>query len=298
MGDGEGIEMSQPYYFNHSIRNLLAAFMYAFKDIHVKRFDDKGNEVKDILVPIKFGPMSKYFQRRTEDGSMKRYYVQLPTMAVTINGFRFAQDRSVSSRVRRYLPNPDFEIKDPNEETTLNDVSDPNRVITDMMPTPCDITFTLHIKTESLMDFTQIVEQIAPWFNPSSYLQVKEFNTKNLNRNVKITLESLDTEFTEPVEEEGKRYINGTMTFVADYWFYKPLGNSGVIEKIKMHYGYGTDYLLGENFETDGVLWSSVSGVEMSGTSSKGKLDGPFISNPLMTEEDLGYVNYQTSATE
>lgn len=281
-----GFEMAQPYYFNHSIRNLLVAFISAFNSIHVKRYDDNGEISKDILVPIKFGPMSKYYQRRTEDGSMKRYYVQLPTMAVTLNGFSFSNERSASSRVRRYLPKPEF------------DYTNPDKVLTDMMPSPWDVTFTLHIKTESFMDFTQIVEQIAPWFNPSCYLQVKEFNTKNLNRNVRVTLEGLDTEFTEPVEEEGKRYVNGTMTFKADYWFYKPLGEAGVIEKIRMHYGYEPDYNLGEDYETDGVLWSSVSATEMSATSSKGILDGSYLCNPLMTDEDLGFVNYQTSAKE
>ena len=286
--------MSQAYFFNHSIRNLLVAFMSAFNNIHVKRYDDEGNVSKDILVPIKFGPMSKYFQRRTEDGSMKRYYVQLPTMAVMLNGFSFAADRSTSSRVRRYLSNPEY-FDTVNE---LTDASDPQRVITDMMPTPCDTSFSLHIKTESFMDFTQIVEQIAPWFNPSCYLQVKEFNSHNLNRNVCVTLEGLETEFTEPVEEEGKRYVNGTMNFKADYWFYKPIGNAGVIEKIKMHYGYEPDFNLGEDYETDGVLWPSVSGTEMTGTSSKGELDGKFISQPVITTDELGFVNYMTSAEE
>lgn len=278
--------MSQPYFFNHSIRNLIVAFCEAFKDVHVKRYDDEGNVSKDILVPIKFGPFAKTFMRRTEDGSMQRYYTQLPTMSVTLQGFSFSAERSRSSMVRRYLPKPDF------------DFCNPDKVLTDMMPSPWDVNFTLHIKTESFVDFTQIVEQIAPWFNPSCYLQVKEFNTINLNRNVRITLNGLNTEFTEPVEEEGKRYVNGTMEFTADYQFYKPLSDSSVIEKIRMHYGYEPDYNLGEDYETDGELWKSISATNVSGTSSKGELDGGYISNPLIIDEELGYMKYKTSADD
>ena len=76
-----------------------------------KLIDDSGlktkKHYKEILVPIKFGSLDKYFMRRTEDASGQRYYIQLPTMAVTFSSFTFDATRSTSSRQRRFLLPPE-----------------------------------------------------------------------------------------------------------------------------------------------------------------------------------------------
>lgn len=253
------------YFYSSTIRRLLVSFMTLFSDIHVRRYDDSGirtpEHYKDILVPFKFGPMSKYFQRRTEDASGQRYYVQLPTMALTLTSFNFNGSRSRASKRRRYLLDP-------------TQYSSPEDFLTDMAPSPWDIGFKVDIKTESFQDFCQIVEQILPWFNPSIHVHVKEFETVNLDRNVKVTLNSLTPDFTEVVEEDGKRYVSGSLDFTAEAWLYKPLSVSGnIIKVIHTHYGYDPEINIdGENFVTKGMTVEEANAVEIEGTMSRGEV--------------------------
>ena len=276
------------YFYSSSIRRLLVAFMTTFSDIHVRRYDDSGlkteGHYKDILVPIKFGPMSKYFQRRTEDASGQRYYGQLPTMAVTFSAFSYDADRSTSSKVRRHLLDP-------------RQYRSPVNFLTDMMPTPWNIDFTLDIKTESFQDFCQIVEQIVPWFNPSVYIRVKEFETVNLERDIQVTLNGLNTEITEEIEEDGKRYVSGSLAFTAAAWMYKPIALAdNMIKVIHTHYGYDPDFNIGENFTTNGMTLEEAENREKWPTEpsrTRGELErlGTAASNE--EEEPLGYIHEQ-----
>lgn len=253
------------YFYSSSIRRLLIAFMTTFDKIYIRRYDDSGlktpEHYKEIHVPIKFGPMSKYFQRRTEDASGQRYYVQLPTMAVTFGSFTFSSDRSVASKVRRHLLNPD-QYKYPED------------YLSDCMPSPWDIELTLAIKTESFQDFCQIIEQIVPWFNPSIYLHVKEYEDVNIDRNIQITLNGMTTDITEEVEEDGKRYVSGSLSFTASAEMYKPLSISkNMIKFINTHYGFDPDFNInGENYRTIGDFRENIEKIEATGTVTKGDL--------------------------
>jgi len=251
--------MSRPYFYSHTTRNVLVAFMSLFNKIQVKRYDDEGNESKTIDVPIKFGPMSKYYMRRKEDGSLKRYYVQYPALAVTINDFIHNPERAVSAKETRQMIDPDK-------------YDNPMDFLTDMMPAPWDLGFTLHIKTESFQDFTQIVEQIIPFFNPSVNLRVKEFNTIDLERNIRVLLTGLTPEFTEDIEEESQRYISGQMTFTADAWFYRPIYDGKIIRKIISKYGFDPRHDMFEYYNTSAVPSSAMSDYTTSGSVTSGDL--------------------------
>ena len=145
------------YFYNSSLKNLTIAMMSLFNNINVKHYDDNGAETKTVKVPIKFGPQSKYYQRRTEDASGQRYYVQLPVLSIVPNGFSFNANRSLSSKEPRALLNPE-------------QYENPADFLVDMMPSPWDVNFTVGIRTESFQDFSQIIEQIIPFFAPSVYL--------------------------------------------------------------------------------------------------------------------------------
>lgn len=231
--------------------------------------------------------MSKTFQRRTEDATGQRYYMQLPTMAVTFSGFTYSQDRAVASRTRRYILDP-------------KQYKSPADFLTDMMPTPWDINFTLAIRTESFQDFCQILEQIIPWFNPSINISVKEFESVNLQRDVRVTLNGLSTEITEEIEEDGKRYVNGSLEFTADSWFYKPISTAdNIIKTIHSHYGFDPDFNIeGENFVSRGMSLEEAEDKEkwpMEGSRTRGEVDRAVLTDSNVEQEALGYINEQTA---
>lgn len=279
-----------PYFYSSSIRRLLIAFMTTFSDIKVRRYDDSGlktaEHYKEILVPIKFGPMSKYFQRRTEDASGQRYYIQLPAMAVTFSSFSFDAERSTSSRQRRFLLDP-------------KKYNSPADFLTDMMPSPWDINFTLAIKTESFQDFCQIIEQIVPWFNPAIHIKVKEFETVNLERDIEVILNGMNTDITEEVEEDGKRYVSGSLEFTAKAWMYKPISMAdNMIKVIHTHYGMDPEFnVQGENFVTRGMKLEEAEDKKkwpMKPARTRGEVDRMDVENSPVDLPEMGYVNDQT----
>ena len=268
------------HFYNGTVRNLVVAMSTLFNSIEIKRYDDTGAVAKSISVPLKFGPLSKYYMRRMEDGSLKRYYMQVPTMALTIGGFSYAQDRTVSSKETRALIDP-------------ANYDNPEAFLSDLMPTPWDINFTLGIRTESFTDFLQIIEQIVPFFNPSVYLSVKEFNTINLERNIRVNLNSLSPEFSEDVEEDGVRTINGSLDFTAFAWFYRPLSDANMIRKITTKYGFDPRNNMFEYYGTSGLTIAETSAIETSGTVITGTWDPSFeqMTSATSATNQFGYVN-------
>lgn len=271
------------YFYNHTVRNLVVAFSSLFNNITIRRYDDFGNVSKEISpVPLKFGPLSKYYMRRMEDNSLKRYYIQLPTMALTVNGFTYNPERAVSTKERRDLIDPD-------------DCENPIDFLSDMMPAPWDVNFTLHVRTESFQDFCQIIEQIIPFFNPSVYLRVKEFNSVNLERDIRVTLNGMNPEFSEEVEEDTVRTINGTLDFTADAWFYKPLSDSKVIRKVITKYGFDPTHNMFEYYNTSATELSATANVAASTSAyatSGTMTSGTYTAGTSATSGyEFGYVN-------
>lgn len=265
------------FFYSNTIKNLVISMQTLFNNINIKRYDDNGNVSKTIKVPLKFGPMSKYYMHRTEDGSSKRYYVQTPSMSITMKGFTYSTDRSVSSKEQRSLINP------------IN-YDNPSEFLIDMMPSPWDVEFQLDILTQSFQDFCQIVEQIIPFFNPSVYLRVKEFNSVNLERDIRVTLQSMSPEFTEEIDNESRRYVNGSLNLTADAWFYKPITDAKIIKEIKSSYGFMPNLQLEESYTTSAIDTSSTSAYTLSGTMTSGAI------YPNTTSGDFAYLNYMTEA--
>ena len=273
--------MSEKYFYNRTLRNIVAAMQTLFNNITVKRYDDKGNVSKEWKVPCKFGPLHKFYMRRMEDGSYKRYYIQLPAMAIAVTSLAFDQDRSMSQKERRYL----LAEKDNSEYALENFMSD-------MPPAPWNVGFKLEIRTESFEDWCQIVEQIIPWFQPSVYLRVKEFNMVNMERDIQVTLDGLSPEFMEEQGNEDVRSINGSLDFTAKALFYKPITDAAIIKKIKATYGIEpfndmfdystmkpeeyqkmTSAVQQEEFGTSAITPEQTSGITISGSTTINDLD-------------------------
>ena len=260
------------YFYNHTFKNITVALMSLFNKIEIRRYDDNGNVAKTIPVPIKFGPQSKYYQRRKEDESSQRYYIQVPQISIVPTGFQYNEGRSISSKEERTLIDPDK-------------YDDPTDFLVDMMPAPWDLNFTLNIRTEEFQDFLQIVEQIIPFFQPSIYLQVKEFNTINLERDIKVTLNGMSPEFSDSFEENERREVNGTLDLTVEAWFYGPLTDGKVIRKIHSNYGYNPYHNMVEFYGTSAINTSSFGNIDLDPTvSTSGTIDKPGF-------EDYNYVN-------
>ena len=212
------------YYYPKTIRNITIAFTDLFNDLVVKRLNDSGIVEKEIEVPIKFGPVNKFQQIIKETESGKQYYVSLPSLAVTLDGMTYASDRVTGAYEERYFHDADV---------GLDNLTD---FITDVQPTPYDYSYTLHVLSESMDDFSQIMENILPYFNPELTLRVKEFDFLNWERDLEVVQNGITTEFLEPQAENEKRYVNGSISFIVKGYMYRPVTSAKVIKEIQSKY--------------------------------------------------------------
>jgi len=212
------------WYYPRTIRNITLAFTDLFNDLVVKRLDDSGIISKEIKVPIKFGPVNKFSQLIKESESGKEYYIKLPGLAVTLDGVNYASDRATGVNEERFFYDVDMGLDNLTE------------FYSDVQPTPYDFSYSLHILTESMDDFSQIMENILPYFNPSLDLRVKEFSFLNVERDLKVSQVGISTEFLDPQSENEKRYVNGSIQFTVKGYMYRPVSSAKIIKEIESKY--------------------------------------------------------------
>lgn len=213
------------YYYADTLRSLCIGFGNFFNDLYVIRYDEKGEPIKVINVPLKFGPRSKSFDYRVERESGKKYYVQLPNMTYRISGIQFASERAAGQKETRAFYSQYF---------TKNgiDYLMANQFWKDIQPVPYNITFEMEAKTEHISDANQILEQICSRFCPEAFFDLKEFWFVNIRRAIKMKLDSSNMEINQEFGEEDKREITVSFTFTVEAFFYKPILRSYMIDQI------------------------------------------------------------------
>ena len=246
------------YFFADTIRSVIIGFGNYFNNVFVIRYDEKGEPIKKIQVPLKYGPRMKSHDFRVEKESGKKYYIQLPNMTYRIDSIAFASDRYSGAGESRGFYNKYFEVNGV-------DYIMANKFWADVHPVPYNITITMEAKTEHISDANQILEQILVRFAPEAYFDLKEFWFINKRRSIKMKMDSSNIEMSQDFGEEDKREITVSFTFTVEAWLYKPIQDSSIIDAIITVLGVNGD----KNY------WNE---------KMKGNYDGSFVSR-----HDLSY---------
>lgn len=231
------------YYYPRTIKNITVALLDLFNDIKVYKYDSSGTSADDYTVPITFGPVEKEHLQRIEDheyivsandingykqvesyGNM--YHISTPRMALVMNAIAYNSDRAYGVNEWREWFSETF-VPGTNSDEILRDYQ----------PTPYDMNFTLYIMADSMDYFSQIMENILPYFNPALYLSVKEFSFLNIERNLKVTMNGVVPEFISPeISDDERRYVNATIDLTVESWMYRPFEYSKIIKVIESKY--------------------------------------------------------------
>ena len=222
------------YFFADTIRSVIIGFGNFFNDLYVIRYDEKGEPIKQIQVPLKYGPRMKSHDFRVEQESGKKYYIQLPNMTYRIDSIAFASDRYSGAGESRGFYNKYFEVNG-------IDYLMANKFWADVHPVPYNLTITMEAKTEHISDANQILEQILVRFAPEAYFDLKEFWFINKRRSIKMKCESSNIEMTQEFGEEDKREITVSFSFSVEAWLYKPIRETYVIDEIITKLGVNGD---------------------------------------------------------
>jgi hypothetical protein len=249
-----------PYYYAKTVFGVTVALLDQYSGLTVNRFDSTSANsiVKTINVPLTFGPMEKAYQFRKELDSGQRYYLQLPRMALVFNGITFAADRAKSlEEQREWL----------NEYVNITGVAS-NTLFEDFQPTPWDFHFTLFIRTEFMEDFSQIIENILPYYAPKSFLRVKEFSFLNIERDLPVLMGGVNTDFSDDVDETQQREINGNIDLTVEGQLYKPVSAAKIVKTIKSQYFIGNNNVFVHSYDISG--FNATSAVPTSGWDTSG----------------------------
>lgn len=254
------------YYYPRTIRAITVALLDMFNDIRVVKYDSNNVPVSEKDVPITFGPVEKYHQDRIEDHYYdmnnvehnQRYYLQIPRIALVPTGISYDPDRATGVNEWRYWYQQSLELSG----------TEIDEVFSDYQPTPCNFSFTVYIKNDSMDYMSQILENILPYFNPTLMLRVKEFSFLNVERDLPVTLEGVGYDFIDDENAPDTRFVNATLNLVVKGYMYRPVVTSKIIKYINSKYIYLPTGKILQEFETSGVATSAGIPYELSAVPS------------------------------
>lgn len=266
----------EQYYYPRTLKGVIISLMDVFNDMHVLKYDSAGTSAQDIHVPFMFGPVEKDYQDRTEghyydndnNEHGNRFYMMMPRMSLTLDSITYNPDRAYGKNEWRYWLAETFDINNPDE------------VFADYQPTPYDLGFTLHIRTDSLDYFAQLMENILPYFNPKLFLRVKEFSFLDIDRDLPVEITSVTPEFVDQVAENERREVNGTIGMKVEMFFYRPWTYAKVIHVINTRYWIGPS----GNFDTSAISIADSFGTSGVGITSAGE---PYNLSAVPEREDI-----------
>ena len=246
-------------YLPQTIRGITIAVMSLFKNIRVRDYthpiSTSGTVIETIRVPIQLAMQEKYQAMIKEAQSGQKYYQTYPKMSLEWDSITYNGERAKGTNVKRYWKDP---------STGFTDV---DYYISDVQPIPYDLGFNLHIQTQSLSQFTQILESILPYFNPARNVRIKEFRFLNIERDIKVKLESVNPEMLVEQDDTVKRYVNGNLQLTAEAFIYAPFETDiNIIKEIRSRYVLGP--------QTSG--FSGLDGFNTSGWEGSASFSGSY----------------------
>jgi len=218
-------------YLPMTIRGLHISLMELFNNIRVRDFSTTSTSsdvIETIRVPIQLSMQEKYQAYKLEAASGQKYYPKYPKMSLTWSSINYSGERAKGVNVKQHWKDLD---------TGFTDV---DSYIANVQPIPYDLGFELDIQTQSMSHFTQILESILPYFNPTRHMRIKEFRFLNVERDIKVRLDGVSQDFLIDQEDTVRRYVNGTLQLTLEAFIYEPFETDiGMIKEIRTRYYKG-----------------------------------------------------------
>ena len=206
-------------FYHESIRKVIVAFGTTFNNIQLVRKDNDGNIKQSMKVPLAYGPRQKWLVRLNEDADLsKTVAVTLPRIGFEIQTLSYDSSRNLN-RVQKFK-----KVKGDNS----------NRLDTQFMPVPYNLSIQLYIMAKQSDDALQIVEQILPFFQPDYTLTINDMTDMGIKRDVPIVLNDISYEDNYQGDFETRRALIYTLDFTAKFYLYGPVTSSAVIKTVQV----------------------------------------------------------------
>ena len=207
-----------PYYYPRVTERVSTALLDMFNDIQINRFNEDGTLDKIIDVPIVYHGNKNFTEFLMNTSRVKESRHPTPIMGLRLSSYNRDEARITQQKYIR----------------TVFD-NDTKKYYRDRRPSAWIIGFTLSIYTENLIDFTQLIESIVTYFDPTLTLAIKEFEGVNIERDIIVSLDSTSIDMNDEVDREDKQTFTVDLTLSASCVLYPPVSVSSIITKIKQN---------------------------------------------------------------
>lgn len=216
------------YFYHKSIQKTVTAFGTLFNNIQIRHFNDAGDPISTLKVPLAYGPTQKFLARIEQQPSGDRKIaLTLPRMSFEMTSIDYDAQRK-SSVIQTF-------------SSPRTDTGKPAKIYT---PTPYNIGFELSIMSKLQDDVLQIVEQILPFFQPAFNVTIRLVPEINEVRDIPIILNRVGFRDDYEGDYSTRRIIIYTLSFTAKTYLFSevPSDSQGLIKKVQVD--YATDALL------------------------------------------------------
>ena len=206
-------------FYHETIRKVIVAFGTTFNNIQLVRKDNNGDVKQSMKVPLAYGPRQKWLTRLNEDVDLsKTVAVTLPRIGFEIQSLSYDPARKLN-RVQKFK-----KVKGSNS----------NRLDTQYMPVPYNLSIQLYVMAKQSDDALQVVEQILPYFQPDYTLTINDMTDMGIKRDVPIVLNDISYEDNYQGDFETRRALIYTLDFTAKFYLYGPVTSSTVIKTVQV----------------------------------------------------------------
>lgn len=210
------------FFYHNTIETYVGAFGSVFDEIKIQRPPVGNKPGKLIKIPIAYAVKRRYVVRdeQNPDPNKVRVKNQLPRMSFAIV--------SMQKDPTRMLNRMDQMLTVGNRQNGLS---------TQRGRVPYNFQIRLDIKTKTIGDMLQILEQILVYFNPSIVVNLVDNPDLEMETAIPIKLQS-NTGIADLFEGsfEDDEAIEASLDFELEGYLYLPTGEAKVIKKVTVNY--------------------------------------------------------------
>jgi hypothetical protein len=204
-------------FFHHgTIRKYTAAILDLFNDFEIQ-YENSLGEAKSRPIPIRYSSREKatVFDEYTTEQLLSGNYSILPRASLTLQSMS-----KVDSRVT-------------NKNTKINQYKTDSSIDFSFNSVPYEFTFEIIVQCRGMNEATQIIEQIAPKFNPTVNIDV--WDAANLNEPTRVPVRLTDIQFSsEDYEELSTNIFTVTFTLSLMGNLYPPIKSQERVKQFKL----------------------------------------------------------------
>lgn len=204
-----------PYYYPRVIERVSTAIVDVLNDVKINRFNEEGEIDKIIDVPIIHHYSKNFAQFIRNTNRVKESMHQTPILGLRITGMQRDTSRITQQNYIRKIFDTERDL-----------------YLRDRRPSPWKISYSLSIYTEHLIDFSQIIENIVTYFDPTLTVSIKEFENVNIERDLIVTLSDVSFDLADEVDRAELQSYSADLSLTVSVVLYPPVSGAAIIKHI------------------------------------------------------------------